>query len=506
MPSTPDELLRFTKFAVDNLSDAAYWLREDGQIIYVNDAATGLLGYTRDEFLEMHSYDFNADFDSDAWPEVWNRLKTARKMTFETHHLAKDGRIIPMEVAANYVEYGGKEYSCAFARDVSERKTMELRLREVEKMTAVGQLASGVAHDFNNQLAGIMGYADLLLDDLADDPPKARLAEQILVAVKRSADLTAKLLAFSRQGRYLSETVDMHTLLEEVVELVKLKPNKNVEIVTRLDAATATCTGDPTQLQNALLNLALNALDAMPAGGRLTLTTRNRTFDQAACARVPFTILPGEFIEIEVSDTGQGMDEVTRKRIFEPFFTTKDKGEGTGLGLSAVYGTVTSHNGGIDLESTVGQGTNIGVYLPLATSVPVRPTVPSATPGVTLDANVMVVDDVESLRDVARRQLERLGCQVMTFETGDQAISYFERFHEKVDLVVLDMIMPGRDGRGTFRAMRAIDPSVQVLLASGYSLDGEAQDLLDEGVRGFLQKPYSAADLAAQVAATLADL
>jgi len=483
--------LKLTSFTVEHLADAAYWVLEDASIVYVNEAACRLLGYSREELLTLTINDLNADVPASAWPGLWQQLKLERRRTFETHHRAKDGSKIPVEISANLMVFDGIEYSCAFARDIRGRKELELRIRQGEKMEAIGQLAGGIAHDFNNQLMGIMGYADLLSREVADDPDLAELVHNILLAVTRSAELTAQLLAFSRKGKYLSEPVDLHQIVREVANILAHSIDKRIKILHELHAARSHTIGDQSQLQSAVLNLALNARDAMPDGGTMMFTSENVELDNSFQSEHGFPISPGSYVKLTVTDTGTGMTAEVQSRIFEPFFTTKAKGKGTGLGLAAVYGTVKNHRGAIRIHSRPLMGSRLELFLPVgAETVESHRPREVDDPRVRQSAKIMVVEDEPQLRDVARRMLESLGYTVTTFASGDQAVSYFKAEHANVDLVILDMVMPVMSGRETFRLLREIEPNVKALLASGYSLDGDAQAILDDGVLGFIQKPY----------------
>jgi len=502
-----DRWLRFTQFAVDNLSDAAYWMEEDARIIYVNDAACRLLGYTKDELLAIRVYDLNADTDRSQWSEIWARLKQARRRIFEGRHRAKNGRIIPVEIAANFLEFDGREYSCAFVRDITERKQLEVRLRQAEKMEAVGRLAGGVAHDFNNQLAGIMGYADLLQQSVDPDSEAAEFAAGILQAAARASELTAQLLAFSRKGKYVLGPVDLHGVIAEVCEMLSRSMDKRICIEHHLSAAQPLVMGDASQIHNAILNLALNARDAMPDGGTMTFSTENVELDPTQAFTPTFQSLSGPHVRLCVSDTGVGISEEIRDQIFEPFYTTKEQGKGTGLGLAAVYGTVKNHKGGIRIHSVKGTGTVAEICLPLLEEAPSAATkTPTASDPPRLTAgHVLVVEDDPTLRDIATTMLRSLGCTVTAVENGRAAIEYYATAYAHVDLVLLDMIMPLMSGRETFAEMQKVNPHVQVLLSSGYSLDGDARAVLDAGARGFIQKPYRRQALARILSEVLGD-
>jgi signal transduction histidine kinase len=447
----------------------------------------------------------NPDITPESWAVAWAAAARDRRQTFETQHRTKDGRLIPVEVVASHLEVDGVAYSCSFARDITERRQMERRVRQAEKMEAIGQLAGGIAHDFNNQLAGIVGYADILLEELAHRPHLLRLAEGILTSAKRASSLTSQLLAFSRQGKYLSTPVDLHPIIDEVVDMLGRSIDKRIRISTKYDAERAVTVGDPTQLQNAVLNLALNARDAMPEGGELTFATALVTLDEAECAKSPQRLVPGRYVLVRVIDTGTGMDAQTQDRLFEPFFTTKEKGKGTGLGLAAVYGTLKNHKGAIHVASEVGRGTEMRLYLPLAApSTTVDESIPDRRSQVSVPARVLLVEDEETVSAIVSEMLERLGCQVRIARNGPEAIKSYRQCLHEIDVVLLDLVMPEMSGKDTFVRLRAIHPSVKVIIASGHSLDGEVQSILDMGARGFLQKPFRSAELASKIAEVMA--
>ena len=394
-------------------------------------------------------------------------------------------------------------YVNVYGLDITDRRRLEEQLRQSQKMDAVGQLAGGIAHDFNNQLAGILGFADILANELEDEQHKADAAA-IVKAARRSANLTQQLLAFARKGRNLSVPVDVHGVIGEVVTLLKHSIDKRITIQQFLKADPSVTTGDPTQLENAFLNIAINARDAMPEGGTIVFESDVVTFDRRRRWLTAHEVAAGRYVQVRVTDDGCGMDGETQRRIFEPFFTTKTAQNGTGMGLAAVYGIVANHHGAINVQSLPGRGATFTVYLPLAeTSVEEAAAVAAAAP-IAAGARVLVVDDEALVRDMAGRMLERLGCKVTVCKDGAEAINYYRKSWKDVDLVILDMAMPVLSGRDAFIAMREINPEVKALLSSGYGVDGEAQSILDEGALGFLQKPYHLTELSRKVADALA--
>lgn len=381
-------------------------------------------------------------------------------------------------------------------RDISRQVAMEERLRQSQKMDAVGQLAGGIAHDFNNMLAGILGSAELLRSRSASDAVFMRLTGSIITAAERAADLTSKLLTFSRRAPVDVAVVDVHTVVSETLSLLGRSIDRRITVHTALSAASATVVGDSAELQSALLNLCINARDAMPDGGRLDLATRLVDLDDAWCSLSPFDLAPGRFVEIQVTDTGCGIPAEATERIFEPFFSTKPVGAGTGLGLAAVYGVVVDHHGAIQLTSEVGRGTTFTMLLPSSQSA----APPSESTGVmrleTETVTVLVVDDEPTLRTAVELGLEDLGYRVLTAEDGQQALDVYREQGDHIDVVLLDTVMPRMNGPEALRELRRIDPSVRVVMSSGFTRDTSIGDLKDAGALEFIKKPYARKALA----------
>ena len=485
---------------VQNLPDGIIILQK-GFIKFVNPVASETIGYSQDEI------ETGIQFIDIVHEEDKIKIMTKYKQyineedipkTTQLNIISKNGQIVPIETLGIQIQYEGKPANLLSVRDITDRikserekKELEERIKQSEKMEAVGQLAGGIAHDFNNQLAGIVGYADLLQGKLKDNSELAFYTENILKASKRAADLTSQLLAFARKGKYLSIPVDIHKTIYEVVTLLKHSIDKRITIKQHLDAHPPITTGDPTQLQNALLNLALNAKDAMPDGGDLIFATEITELDKSLCEQYSFDILPGTYLLVTVTDTGIGIPDEIQKQIFEPFFTTKQKGAGTGMGLAAVYGTIKNHKGGISVESQEGHETTFRLYLPLSKSIPEK--IEEELLSLTLasnPANILLVDDEKMVCDTVSRMLETLGHKVIIAQNGIDAVNEYRHSWKLIDLVILDMSMPGMDGNDTFLEMRKINPDITALLSSGYSMDGEIEKILKKGIRGFIQKPF----------------
>ncbi len=389
-------------------------------------------------------------------------------------------------------------------QDITERRELEERLHQSEKMQAIGQLAGGIAHDFNNQLAGIVGYADLLREKLGDDRVLTQFADNILLATRRAADLTSQLLAFAHKGKYLSIRVDIHRVIAEVVGILQHAIDKRITVKQILGAPKPFTTGDPSQLKNVLMNLALNARDAMPDGGEIIVSTELVDLDPEFCTQSPFELVPGLYLRICVDDNGEGMDEQIIRRIFEPFFTTRPQGKGSGMGLAAVYGTIKNHGGAIDVYSEVGVGTSMKLYLPYQSVIESQPPDVTVVDSVSSSkGHILLVDDERMVLDVASLMLLNLGYTVQSCENGVEALAFYEQHWAKVDLVILDMVMPEMTGKATYLNMKAINPDIVALVSSGFSIDGEAQETLEEGANGFIQKPFRKAALAVKIAEIL---
>ena len=383
--------------------------------------------------------------------------------------------------------------------DVTEVRALQNALRQSEKMHAIGQLAGGVAHDFNNQLTGIVGYAELLLQRNAAHEQRT-LVEGILVASQRAADLTSKLLAFARKGTNQQIAVDVHVLIRETATMLAHTIDPRVRLELSLEAAAATIEGDPSQLQNALLNLGLNARDAMPEGGVLGYATSLIDLDEESVkAQRYHELSPGRFLRIVVEDSGTGMPEEVRCHLFEPFFTTQGPGKGTGMGLAAVYGTVCSHGGTIFVDTAVGRGTTFTILLPLA--VEIAAVVTKIAGPAPRRLRILVADDDETVRQLTFQTLMMDGHQVMTAPDGVDALTLYRQHWRELDLVILDMLMPRMNGADCLRAMRQCNPEVRALIASGYHDHGLAQQLTGSGRLDIIAKPFRHEQLAERIAA-----
>jgi len=469
------------------------WLYEIDSLKFlrVNESAVRLYGYTHEEFENMTILGI--------WPESARAksLSSLKEMGIgvEEHeiwqHQAKDGRTLEVEVISHELVYSGKRVRLAVAQDVSERKNLEGQLRQAQKMEAIGRLAGGVAHDFNNLLMVIKGHTELLLNVLAPSDHVARKIEQIDRSADRAAALTRQLLAFSRLQVLQPQIINLNTIIEEMGKLLPRLIGEDIELVIRAGEKLGTIRADASQMEQVIMNLAVNARDAMPNGGKLLIETRNTDLDQAYTTSHPL-MKPGSYVQLEVTDSGVGMDPETQSRIFEPFFTTKEKGKGTGLGLATVYGIVKQSGGFIWVYSEVGKGTSFKIYIPridqaeehIGTSTP-SAEVPTGT------ETVLLTEDEQDVRQIAREFLESGGYKVIEAKDATEAKRLAAEHRGNIDLLVTDMVMPGMTGQELAVHLQSEQQGLCVVFMSGYS-ERAATEMADaDPTVRLLTKPFS---------------
>jgi PAS domain S-box-containing protein len=380
--------------------------------------------------------------------------------------------------------------------DVTEKIRLHKQLSHISKMDAIGQLAGGIAHDFNNMLSGIMGGAELLQLSLGNlDKKSSSYIDMILSSSRRAADLTAKLLAFGRKGKLLKSDIDINEIITDTVAILQKTIDKKITISKNCYALNSIITGDKTAIQNSLMNLGINASHAMENGGSLSIETKDTTLDKIYCDASPFEISPGNYIKIEIRDTGCGIPIENIGKIFEPFFTTKKHGKGTGLGLSSVFGTVQDHLGAINVYSEVGTGTVFHIFLPAI----MGKIVPSQSTNEDVIAygsgKIFLIDDEEIIRITGKKLLEEIGYDVILFENGLEAINAFAQLYSEIDVVITDMIMPQINGREVFYKLKEIDKKCKVVLSSGFTKDEDIDSLKKDGLSGYIRKPFGNIEL-----------
>jgi PAS domain S-box-containing protein len=493
-----NDALQMANFSIENVNDAIYWILEDGRIFRVNEAACKTLGYTPDELKGLRISDLDPCFSQDQWDEHWRELKAKKSVKLETKHQAKNGSILDVEVVANFMEYQGEEFNCAIVRDITEHRKLEAQLQQTQKMESIGQLAGGVAHDFNNMLTVILGYGNMLGEAIPPDDPLQECVQEIVDAGIRSANIVRQLLAFARKQTIDPQVLDLNESIEEMLKMLRRLIGEDINLAWH-PSTIWPVNIDPSQLDQLLANLCVNARDAIDGVGKVTIETGTTTFDEIYCLEHPgFTT--GEFVFLSVSDNGIGMDSDTVSRIFEPFFTTKEVGKGTGLGLATVYGIIKQNNGFINVSSEPGRGTTFRIYLPrhseqIAVLVNQNEDVFRSCRGET----VLVVEDDASILKLTIRMLTNLGYAVVAAGSPEEALKLAEEPDMKINLLLTDVIMPEMNGRDLANRIVALHPNLKCLFMSGYSSTVIAsKGVLEEGTY-FIQKPFSVRDLGAKV-------
>ncbi len=384
----------------------------------------------------------------------------------------------------------------------AQRHVLEQQLAEAQKLEAVGQLAGGIAHDFNNLLTAILGNAEIVrmntgLGELREE------VDEILRAGRRGSELVRQLLSFARRSPGQIVPIDLHQTIDDSISLLRRATSPKIFVHVQLEDESPIIEADPATLENALLNLGLNARDAMPDGGHLTFRTKQFSYlpDGLAPPSAPPDLPHGDWVRLTVEDSGTGMDDEVKAHLFEPFFTTKAPGKGTGLGLASVYGTVQTLGGRINVESAVGRGTTFHLWIPLTDKEAVAPEeAPDPNEVRRRAGHILLVDDDDAVRNVAKKLLVELGCTVSTAVDGLEALDFYQEHRREIDLVVLDMQMPNLDGQGTFRELRRMNPKVRVLLVSGMVGREEAERCLSDGALDVLAKPFRLEDLSRAIA------
>ncbi len=459
----------------------------DGSFIEGNKAMQNILGCSKEDF---------ATCSAIIAPKSGETAFDYRELNLRK----KDGTETPVETIAHQLLIANKKMTVCIVRDLTKKKKAEedaeglrMALHHTQKIEAIGRLAGGIAHDFNNLLGGIIGYAELLRKQLHQRySAELEILSKIIGVSKQAAERTSQLLAFARKGKYTIENINIHEIIEDVTNLMRHTIDPGIVVTFRSDAQDTIVKGDRSQLHSALLNLGINSRDALPNGGTIGFSTKNVTRADLQLNDFPDEQVAEHYLQIEVIDNGTGMDEITASRVFEPFFTTKPERKGTGLGLPSVYGTIKQHGGCISLQSQIGKGTSISLFLPLSQDVPL--TASTVETSITAlnkrNARILIVDDTPQLREIMIESLICEGHTVHTCENGSEAVLWYQTNHTSCDLVILDYAMPDLNGRECFITLKQINPSVKVIITSGYALEGEIEKTLDAGACSFLQKPF----------------
>jgi len=492
----------------ENLIDIGFQTDSEGKVIIITPSCEKILGYSIEELLGKNINDFCRESNPDE-PIFSIVCRSESISNYETEFKKKNGGHVWVSVNARKLLSDGKFSGIeGLIRDISqmkkaleEKNALQERIKHIQKMESIGTLAGGIAHDFNNTLAGIIGGAELLRDNDITDQQYKHYVDLILTSAEKASVLTRKLLAFSRKETTVIKPIDIIPVISDTISILRHTIDKKVNISEDFHINSAWIEGDESLLQNAFLNLGINAGQAMPQGGNLIFSVRTIELDSRYCELSTFNISAGTFIEISVIDTGHGMTPEVMSRIFEPFFTTKEHNMGTGLGLSAVYGTVAEHHGAITVYSEVGKGTVFHIYLPMS-DLQVEQTI--SEPIVPLGSGtILLIDDEELVLATASTILSKLGYRVITADNGKVGIDLYKAHQEEINLVILDLIMPVMGGRETFMSIHSIDPSLPVIVSSGFSRQEDQETLSRLGVSGYLRKPFHRVELAEMISKLL---
>ncbi len=489
------------KLLVEN-ANMAIIIAQDFLLKYANPKASDMIGYSNKELLEMPMAKF-------AHPDDWAMAidihqKRLRGEPLPPSYIArvvhKNGDALWGEFTGVAITWEGKPATMNFVKDVTQQKKLEEQLLQAQKLEAIGTLAGGIAHDFNNLLMGIQGYASLMLLDMDSSHPYFRKLKSIEQQVQSGANLTKQLLGFARGGKYEVKATNLNKFILHNSELFG-RTKKEITIHRFFAGDLWSVEIDRGQIDQVLLNLYINAWQAMPGRGSLYLETQNVILGEGDVQA--YEIPPGRYVKVSIRDTGMGMDEATCRRIFDPFFTTKEMGRGVGLGLASAYGIICNHGGIITVDSEKGKGTAFNIFLP-ATENRVEGEAAPASAIHRGHETILIVDDEAINIEVIGAMAKKLGYQVVTADSGQEAVKQYRLDSTAIDLVILDAIMPGLSGSDTFEILRAINPRIKVILASGYSLNELTSKMMERGVRAFIQKPFRIEDIAATIKTVLA--
>jgi len=506
-----DELIQreeLFRLITENAADMIAVIDADGRRLYNSPSYERILGYSSDEMQQTSSLEQVHPEDRQLVEEAAKEARSTsvgRRIEYRMRH--KDGTWRFLEsTASTILDAEGRPVKLVIVnRDITGRRQLEEQFRQAQKMEAVGRLSGGIAHDFNNILGVIIGYCEILQERMAPTDPLASCVEEVLQAGRRGGSLTRQLLAFSRQQVLAPKVVDLNGIILDTEKMLRRLIGEDVELSTVLGPDLGRVKADQGQIEQVILNLAVNARDAMPTGGKVTIKTGNAEMSEIDVRRYSYPVKPGSYVLLTVTDTGVGMDAATQTHIFEPFFTTKEKGKGTGLGLATVYGVVKQSDGYIEVHSELGAGTTFKIYLPQVDE-PIEVEKSSSAESVpTLNGHetVLLVEDEQTLRNLTRNVLQSMGYTVLEAGNGTQACKISEQHREKIDLLLTDVVMPGMNGPALAEQLLVQRPEVKVLYMSGYTGQAVGQGVLPEG-SNFLPKPFTREKLGRKVRAALA--
>ena len=502
------------RMLAENVHDVISTWDMNLRFTYVSPSITPLCGYSVEEiinrklekFITPASFEVATQIIEEALAlEKLEEKDFGRTWVMELEIICKNGSTVWTEVAAGFVfdKNGRAVEILGITRDITEKKRageekakLQAQFQHAQKMESIGTLAGGIAHDFNNLLMGIQGYVSLMLMGVDSTHPHYERLRGIEEQVQSGAELTRHLLGFARGGKYEVNPIDLNELIKKTSGMFG-RTKKEIKIHRKYQKDIYTVDVDQGQIEQVLLNLYVNAWQAMPKGGKLHLQTENVTLDENYIK--PFQVEPGKYVKISVTDTGAGMDEATQQRIFEPFFTTKEMGRGSGLGLASAYGIIKNHDGFINVYSEKGEGATFNIYLPASESEVSGQKSEISEDVRHGDETVLLVDDEDIIIEVGQEILNALGYQVLVVRSGKEAIEVYEKGKDKIDLIILDMIMPDMGGGEVYDKIKEINPDIKVILSSGYSIEGQASEILKRGCNGFIQKPFNIKELSHKI-------
>ncbi len=490
------------RLLVENANDAIFVV-QDNVINFPNPITEKLTGYSADQIKKVQFISLVHSKERE-WVEYRHQRLLSKEespSTYTVRILDKFGKVLWVQISSVFIKWKGKPAGLYFLRDITDQKNLEAQFHEAQKMEAIGNLAGGIAHQFNNMLMGIQGNAQLMMLDLSTENPYYLRLKRIEQFVKQGADLTGQLLGFARKGKYEIKPIDINKLVQQTSDIYG-RTKKEITIHRSFQKKIWMVEADPSQIEQVMMNIYVYSAQSMPDGGDLFIQSENIEMDEAS--EKAEELASGLYVKITITDTGVGMDSETQQRIFEPFFTDKDTGLNPGLGLAAAYGIINNHGGLIDVYSEKNKGTTFYIYLPAKEMIAIQEE-PVPEELLTGTEVLLMVDDEEMVLEVGKEMLESLGYTILTAKDGKEAIEVYEKNHETIDAVILDMIMPELSGGETFNRLKEINPEIRVLLSSGYGLDDKVQAIMDRGCKAFLQKPFKIEELSQKLRTILED-
>lgn len=483
----------------DNASDGVVVLDKNGIIINLNNKFCEMHGFDKSTLVGTHFKFLEVEDRKEENEEKLRRILHGDPIVFETEHYKRDGTRIILEVSSKGINIGGELFVQSFHRDITEKKAIQEQLLHSQKMESIGSFAGGIAHNFNNLLTAILGYAELLQEYSNLDADSKHRVNNIESSARKAGVLVSKLLGFARSDTFEILPLNLNDVIDDSVKLLEGVLNKRIGLKTNLSNNIPTIEGDPNQIEQVIMNLMVNARDAMPDGGLITIET---SVTEVTKDRLDIStyIMPGRYILLTISDTGFGIPKKIINRIFEPFFTTKEKGKGTGLGLAMVYGVIKDHKGYITAHSEVGKGTTFDIYFPVSGKT-VYKTIKPQQSSLSGDENILVVDDEEDVLNFIRDILETHGYKVLPENNPLAAIDIFKKLSDKIQLVITDVTMSLMDGKDLIKNLRTINPDIKIIVVSGYSNEAITKD--NTMIDAFIRKPFEVYQLLSTVRSIL---